>query len=95
MPVPSIPLQYVHARRRDVDRDQVETTSHLVESGTALDAAAHKGFTNGTFEELEEDVPAVVEEFYPEAGSPARVEDAGASGLRDKLEARMASIGAG
>jgi hypothetical protein len=34
---------------------------------SALDDAARKGFANGTFEELEEDVPAVVEEFYPPA----------------------------
>jgi hypothetical protein len=32
----------------------------------ALDEAARQGFANGAFEELEEDVPAVVEEFYPE-----------------------------
>jgi len=34
---------------------------------SALDDAARKGFANGTFEEMEEDVPAVVEEFYPPA----------------------------
>jgi len=34
---------------------------------SALDDAVRKGFANGTFEELEEDVPAVVEEFYPPA----------------------------
>jgi hypothetical protein len=33
----------------------------------ALDEAARKGFANGAFEEMEEDVPAVVEEFYPPA----------------------------
>ncbi|WP_204274999.1 hypothetical protein [Stenotrophomonas maltophilia] len=32
----------------------------------ALDEAARQGFANGAFEELDEDVPAVVEEFYPE-----------------------------
>ena len=32
----------------------------------ALDEAARLGFANGAFEELEEDVPAVVEEFYPD-----------------------------
>lgn len=31
----------------------------------ALDEAARQGFANGAFEELEEDVPAVVEEFFP------------------------------
>lgn len=38
----------------------------------ALDKAARLGFANGMFEESEEDVPAIVEEFYPEnkGGSP-------------------------
>ena len=31
----------------------------------ALDEAARQGFANGAVEELEEDVPAVVEEFFP------------------------------
>jgi len=35
----------------------------------ALDEAARLGFANGAFEELEEDVQAVVEEFYPETES--------------------------
>jgi len=34
-----------------------------------LDEAARKGFANGAFEDLPEDVPAVVEEFYVEQGS--------------------------
>ncbi|KQZ77895.1 hypothetical protein ASD55_17750 [Rhodanobacter sp. Root561] len=34
----------------------------------ALDEAARKGFANGAFEDLAEDVPAVVEEFFPEGG---------------------------
>lgn len=33
----------------------------------ALDEAARRGFSNGAFEELDEDVPAVVEEFYPQS----------------------------
>lgn len=37
----------------------------------ALDEAARLGFANGAFEELEEDVPAVVEEFYPDTESRA------------------------
>ena len=37
----------------------------------ALDAAARLGFANGSFEELEEDVPAVVEEFFPDTKSQA------------------------
>ncbi|SSM86518.1 Uncharacterised protein [Acinetobacter baumannii] len=33
----------------------------------ALDEAARKGFANDRLEELQEDSPAVVEQFYPEA----------------------------
>ena len=33
---------------------------------SALDEAARSGFANGAFEELDEDVQAVVEEFFPE-----------------------------
>lgn len=36
----------------------------------ALDEAAHTGFANGAFEDLAEDVPAVVEEFYSTASQP-------------------------
>lgn len=32
----------------------------------AMEAAAREGFANGAFEDLEEDVPAVVEEFFPD-----------------------------
>ncbi|KRA46586.1 hypothetical protein [Pseudoxanthomonas sp. Root630] len=37
----------------------------------ALDDAARQGFAAGAFEEPEEDVPALVEEFYPEEGAAA------------------------
>lgn len=37
----------------------------------ALDEAARQGFANGAFEDLEEDVPAVVEEFFPQAAEAA------------------------
>lgn len=58
----------------------------------ALDEAARRGFANGAFEELEEDVPAVVEEFYPDAGNPDSNHTAGPaspSSLRDRLEAKV------
>lgn len=48
--------QQIDARRRDAGFDQ-----------DALDKAARIGFANGAFEESVEDVPAVVEEFFPEA----------------------------
>ena len=64
---------------------------------SALDEAARKGFANGAFEDLVEDVSAVVEEFYPEADQVPRTESVkeGASSLRGRLEARVASTGAG
>lgn len=62
----------------------------------ALDEAARKGFANGAFEDLVEDVSAVVEEFYPAAEEAPRPDGAreGASSLRERLEARVASVGA-
>jgi hypothetical protein len=55
-----------------------------------LDEAARTGFANGAFEDSEDEVPAILEEFYPEPqaegqqGTPTVV----ASPLRDKLKAR-------
>ena len=64
----------------------------------ALDEAARQGFSNGAFEDLEEDVSALVEEFYPEGAAEA----AGPSqaigapvGLRDRLQNKVARMGAG
>lgn len=37
----------------------------------ALDAAAREGFANGAFEESSEEIPEIVEEFFPEGGSVA------------------------
>lgn len=62
---------------------------------TALDAAAQDGFSNGAFEELDEDVPAVVEEFYPVADQAAAVdmpEEASPTGLRGKLKDKVARL---
>jgi len=58
----------------------------------ALDEAARNGFAMGEFEELFEDIPAVVEEFYPEA-TPVGVNGAPvtrAASLQDRLEERVA-----
>ena len=63
----------------------------------ALDESARRGFANGAFEELEEDVPAVVEEFYPEGSGEQRVEgrESAELGLKGRLEARVAAVGNG
>ncbi|VCU72505.1 hypothetical protein PIGHUM_04605 [Pigmentiphaga humi] len=49
-----------------------ETKRQRIAAGVdqaALDQAARDGFSNGAFEESAEDVPAVVEEFYPDSAS--------------------------
>ena len=64
----------------------------------ALDEAARQGFANGAFEELDEDVPAVVEEFFPE-GEKAPAKLVGTStrstNLTGRLQDKVALIGTG
>ncbi|WP_321912870.1 recombination directionality factor [Burkholderia cepacia] len=77
-----------HARQLDNERK---------DSGfyqAALDAAARLGFSNGAFEESGEDIPAVVEEFYPENSSGTQVETGEGTGnasLKSKLDRRAAA----
>lgn len=59
----------------------------------ALDGAAREGFGNGLFEDQEDDIPAVLEEFFPEtanidgtSGSLRALPTQGRSGLRERLE---------
>ena len=62
----------------------------------ALDEAARQGFANGAFEDLEEDVPAVVEEFYSDAATdPAETGSAKQvpASLRGRLESKVARMG--
>ncbi len=62
----------------------------------ALDEAAGSGFANGAFEELEEDVPAVVEEFYPEAGTrndESSMEKKAVATLSGRLQEKVAQTG--
>lgn len=57
----------------------------------ALDEAARQGFANGAFEELDEDGPAVVEEFFPdEQSTPARPNVAAPKGLSGRLQEKVA-----
>lgn len=64
----------------------------------ALDEVAWRGFANGAFEELDEDVPAVVEEFYPDApaaaGDTPTAKDATVV-LRARLQDKVARRGTG
>lgn len=61
----------------------------------ALDEAARRGFANGSFEDLADDVPAVVEEFYPDDVSredrPITNGRAGLN-LHDRLESKVARL---
>lgn len=62
----------------------------------ALDDAARQGFSNGAFEESGEDVPAVVEEFFPDNESVGNAETESGSGgasLKAKLERKAGSVG--
>jgi len=62
----------------------------------ALDEAARLGFANGAFEELDEDGPAVVEEFFPdEVDSPMKANGAAPKSLTGRLQQKVAVLGAG
>lgn len=71
--------------RRDAGFDQA-----------ALDEAARQGFANGAFEELDEDVPAVVEEFFPDEHSvPAKARSSGSTSLTGRLQQKVAVASSG
>lgn len=73
-------------RRRDSGFDQ-----------GALDEAARQGFANGAFEELDEDVAAVAEEFFPEAqlrGAVSGITTKNPISLHGRLEEKVAKLGA-
>ncbi|QDY50898.1 JAB domain-containing protein [Stenotrophomonas maltophilia] len=53
--------------------------------------AARQGFANGAFEDLDEDVPAVVEEFYPTGHGEVAQAPANGS-LKDRLEAQASRL---
>ena len=62
----------------------------------ALDEAARQGFANGAFEELDEDVPTVVEEFFPDQQEmPARPNANAPKNLSGRLQQKVAVAGAG
>jgi hypothetical protein len=67
----------------------------------SLDEAARVGFGNGSFEESEEELPAILEELFPEAGSdnetsgPVRIpSQLPKPGLKEKLN-QQASLNGG
>ena len=72
-------------------RERAQRRSEAGIDLAAMEAEAWKGFANGAFEDLEEDVPAVVEEFYPEATVTSGA-TAVPSGLKGKLEAKVGQL---
>ena len=60
----------------------------------ALDEAARRGFANGAFEDLAEDVPSVVEEFYSKDDQVPTdtARESQPTSLRGKLESQVARI---
>ena len=79
------------ARTKDAQRKNSGFDQH------ALDEAARLGFANGAFEELDEDVPAVAEEFYPEMGVGVETEQTKErpARLSDRLQDKVARISSG
>jgi hypothetical protein len=83
-------LEEALAKAHDMalDRDEVGFDQK------ALDRVAKQGFANGLFEEQEEDVAAVVDEFYPQLeaqtgqGQPATGQLSATGTLSDKLAQR-------
>lgn len=81
-------------------RERDEQRRHAGIDQAALEEAARKGLNNGLFEEQEEDIPALLEEFFPEAGSdyetnsPVRVlPKSPKPSLKEKLDQKAALNG--
>lgn len=81
------------AKRLETDRQEAGFDQF------ALETAAWQGFSNGAFEESDDEVDSVVEEFYPEAdsgisepGSAITVEKPVTICLADKLAARASKL---
>ena len=76
-----------------IEKDEARKTAGVDQE--ALDEAARRGFANGAFEDLAEDVPAVVEEFYSQDVHPERSDadkNASATNLRSKLDDQVARL---
>jgi hypothetical protein len=79
-----------------IQREEARRTAGVDQQ--ALDEAAKRGFANGAFEDLAEDVPSVVEEFYPQDMRPERDdvdENMPGAVLRGKLEGQVARLAKG
>lgn len=79
----------IHERRLTTGYDQ-----------EALDAAGRQGFSNGAFEDSEEEIPEIVEEFFPVTGNDSGDHSATESAviktkasLQDKLDRKATGLG--
>jgi len=62
----------------------------------ALDEAARQGFANGAFEELDEDGPSVVDEFFPdEQATATKPSGTAPKGLSGRLQEKVAIASTG
>ncbi|MEN1957415.1 recombination directionality factor [Luteimonas changyuni] len=88
-----VTLEQTIMEARDLDQTRREGGFDQV----ALDEAARRGFANGAFEDLAEDVSAVVEEFYPDGESVEQTSPASrrnGNSLHERLETQVARVGA-
>lgn len=69
-----------------------ETRNSIGFDQKALEQAAREGFENGAFEETEDDIPDVLEEFFPVEGSEdstaSKGNNSGKPSLQDKLDSK-------
>ncbi|WP_244120342.1 hypothetical protein [Burkholderia gladioli] len=87
-------LEEAIARARELDNQRKASGFDQA----ALDDAARAGFGNGAFEESSEDVPAIVEEFCPDAenGNETEVSDVAiTTNLKAKLDRKAAMLTGG
>jgi hypothetical protein len=71
-------------------RAQHETRKSVGFDQDALEVAAREGFQNGAFEESEDDIPDVLEEFFPDKGTESATagedKSKGKQSLKNKLD---------
>jgi hypothetical protein len=87
---PDTTLEQTIEQARTLDQQRREAGFHQ----QALDDAARMGFNNGLFEDTEDEIPAVLDEFYPdlteESASESHVSQESMNSLQQKV-ARKAS----
>lgn len=85
-------LEQAIAQAREVDQSRKDAGFDQ----EALDEAARRGSANGAFEDLAEDVPALVEEFYPDSQEPGpgpQAPSPGTVSLHERLQNKVARAG--